>query len=79
MPNFNYPKKAAYKLAHDMRKFLKQTESTAYSEINPAADHHRAEVVRQIDWGKFAEIIDQLEFTYLMECKEKGKNPKRMF
>ena len=68
----NYPKKAAYKLAQQMKEFRVKTEETQYSEINQRADLDRAEVVRQMDWTKYHEVIEYLEFCYLMDKKKKG-------
>lgn len=59
---FNYPKKEAFNLAKKMRQFRAKTEETASSEVNVNADQHRAEVVRQIDWTAFNDVINQLEF-----------------
>jgi hypothetical protein len=64
MGTFNYPDKAAKSLASKMKSFRRKTEETATSEINPHAESDRSEVVRQIDWAKFDEIISQLEFVY---------------
>lgn len=68
---FNHPKKTAYKIAQDMKRLRARTEETAYSETNPEADQDRAEVVRQIDWNLFNEMIKQLEFAYLNDKKYK--------
>lgn len=76
MKSFDYPKKAAYKLAVDMQKFLARTEETAHSEINPRADQDRAEVVRQIDWAAFNKVIKQLSFCYLQDKKYKVKTTR---
>lgn len=65
MKPFNYPKKSAYQLAQKMREFLTKTEETAHSEINVNADSDRSEVVRQINWSAFNEVIRGLEFPYL--------------
>lgn len=64
MKPFNYPYKRAFLLAREMRRFLSQTETTAYSETNPEADLDRVELVRQIDWAKFADVMEQLEYCY---------------
>lgn len=69
---FNYPKKTAYKLAQQMKKFLARTEETAHSKVNNQADHDRTEVVRQIDWQAFNKVIEQLEFCYKHDKKYKG-------
>lgn len=71
--NFNYPKKSAFALGAKMRAFLIQTENAATSEVNVNADHDRAEVVRQIDWGKFNDIINQLQYPYIQQQKNKSK------
>lgn len=71
MKHFNYPKKSAYMLGRDMRRFLHQTENTAYSELNNNADADRVEVIRQIDWAAFNQIVNQLEFSYLQQKKNK--------
>lgn len=47
-----------------MKKFRAKTEEIALSELNPYAEADRREVVRQIDWAAFSEVISQLEFTY---------------
>lgn len=62
--NWNYPDGTAKSLANQLKKFRARTEETAYSEINPYADNDRKEVVRQIDWGMFNSVIQQLEFIY---------------
>lgn len=61
---FNYPAKTAFSLAKKMRKFRAKTEATALSDLNHKAEDERCEVVRQIDWAAFNEVIKQLEFTY---------------
>lgn len=73
MKNFNYPDKTAKKLSNLMKKFRAQTEETAYSELNPFADQDRKEVVRQIDWRSFDEVVKQLSFTY-DQRKKYGRN-----
>jgi len=69
MKNFNYPKKSAYKLAKQMSRFQVRTESVANSEINHDAENDRAELVSQIDWVAFNEVVRQLEFLYLQRKK----------
>lgn len=69
MKNFNYPTKSAYKLATQMKHFRARTEEIAYSEINNNAENDRKEVVRQIDWTAFNEVIAQLEFCYNQQKK----------
>ena len=64
MKPFNYPDASAKKLANQLKKFRARTEETAYSETNPHADNDRKEVVRQINWSIYSELIQQLEFTY---------------
>lgn len=71
MAHFNYPKKAAYALAVSMRRFRAKTEEMAHSEYNHRCDEDRVEVVRQIDWKAFNEVIEQLEFSYLQLKKHK--------
>lgn len=60
--------KQASKLAKKMREFRAITEETAYSEGNGNEDNDRKEVIKQINWTSFNEVIDQLEFY------EKNKN-----
>lgn len=71
MKQFNYPKKSAYALAVAMKRFRAKTEETAHSEYNYRAEQDRIEVVRQIDWSAFNEVIKQLEFEYLQLKKYK--------
>lgn len=71
MGNFNYPFRSAFKLAKQMRELRAKTEETAYSETNHQADLNRAELVRQIDWRMYQEVIDQLEFCYKQQLKTK--------
>jgi hypothetical protein len=76
MKTWNYPAKSAFKLAQQMRKFRAQTEENALSETNPNADNDRREVVRQMDWYAFSQVIDYLEFTHLNTEKRKNKSLK---
>lgn len=64
MTHFNNPAKEAFNLAAKLKEFRAKTEITAYSETNQNAEQERRDVVRQIDWAAFNEIVNQLEFTY---------------
>lgn len=59
------PAKEAFNLAMKMKKFRAMTEETARNEFNPNVDSERAEVVRQIDWNAFNEVVKQLQFVYM--------------
>ncbi len=69
MQTWNFPKKTAASLAKKMREFRARTEETATSEVNPNAEYHRVEVVRQIDWSAFDKLIDELEFCHKNDNK----------
>lgn len=60
----NYPDKTAYMIAQKLRKFRAESEQFISSEINVNADEQMRNVVRQIDWKAYNDIINQLEFTY---------------
>lgn len=61
MTNLHSPKKQAWQLAQQLRKFRAKTEETAPT-FN--ADAERMEVVREIDWTAYNSVIEQLEFLY---------------
>lgn len=73
MKSFNYPKRVAFILGTKMKQFRARTEDHAYSEVNPYAEEHRVEVVRQIDWEAFDKVIKQLQFLHNQTIKPKAK------
>jgi len=70
---FNWPITSALKLAAKMRDFRARTEETAHSEVNPNADDDRATVVSLIDWGKYDDVINQLEHAYIRKTLKSKK------
>jgi len=67
----NYPKKYAYSLGSQLKKFRAASEDSITSEINPKASEDMKEVIRQIDWSIFNTIINQLQFCYKQRQKVK--------
>lgn len=62
--NMNYPKSIAHRVAQNLRRFRAASEKQITSEVNPKAQEEMREIVRQIDWGKYDEIIKQLEYCF---------------
>lgn len=62
--HMNYPKSIAHRVAQNLRRFRAASEKQITSEVNPKAQDEMREIVRQIDWDKYDEIIKQLEYCF---------------
>jgi len=69
MTNIDNPKKMAYQLGKRLSDFRKWSEDIITSESNPNANEDMREVVRQIDWNAYNDIINQLEFCHKQDKK----------
>ena len=68
----NNPKKEAYMLALKMRQFQAKCEVSILSENANTRKHSELrEVLCQVDWNKFDDVINYLEFSYKQQNKPK--------
>jgi hypothetical protein len=67
--NIHYPKAKAASLALKLREFRAASEEFLSSEQNPHVNADMREVVRQINWTEYNNVINQLEFCHKQKHK----------